>query len=246
MLNIQKLSIAIGGIRVVHDCSMQLSSGKIYVLMGPNGSGKSSLVASLMGHPSYEQQSGTVTLNNQSIDHLPTHQRSQMGLFLAMQHPVEIPGLQILDMLKQILAIRTQRTISVNELLAQIRPLLELVGLSEAMLYRSCNVGFSGGEKKRFELLQLLLLQPSVALLDELDSGVDIDGLKHIAQGLMWYKQHNPNSIILLVSHYRRLLDYLKPDIVHVMMEGTIVATGDHMLLNHLDQFGYESYAKRS
>ncbi len=231
---------------ILKDCNLSVEPGSVHVLVGPNGSGKSSLAASLMGHPLYEVVSGEVTFEGQDFLSLPTHVKAQKGLYLAMQHPVEISGLQVLHFLKELVGIRETKSQSIEEFLFCVRPLLALVGLPESILYRFVNVGFSGGEKKRFEVLQMLLLKPKFAILDEIDSGVDVDGLKMIAQGLLWYKQQNPDVSLLIVTHYRRILEYVSPDVVHVMIDGSIVQTGDRQLLDDIEAKGYAAYAKRS
>lgn len=246
MISIQNYSVRIGDLQILHDCSLVLQQGSVHVLMGPNGSGKSSLVSSLMGHPAYEVRQGQLIFNEQDILSLSTHQKALLGLFLAVQHPVEIEGLQVLHFLQELCRARQKLVGSLTEFLDHIKKMLELVGLPESILYRSVNVGFSGGEKKRFELLQLLLLEPKVVMLDEIDSGVDIDGLKMIAQGLKWYKQQHPDVIMLFVTHYRKIVDYIKPDFVHIMTAGRIVHSGTASLLDEIELSGYESYAKRS
>lgn len=246
MLSIQNYSVHVSDLPILQDCSLVLKPGSVHVLMGPNGSGKSSLVASLMGHPAYTITSGSVTLDGQDVLSISTHQKALQGLFLALQHPTEIEGLQVLHFLQELARVRNKTFGSSTEFLNHIKKLLDIVGLPESILFRSVNVGFSGGEKKRFELLQMLLLEPKVVLLDEIDSGVDIDGLKMIAQGLVWYKEQYPDVVFLFVTHYRKIVDYIQPDFVHVMIAGKIVATADKTLLDVIEKFGYEPYAKRS
>lgn len=244
MFLIQNYSVFINDIPVIKDCNIACTAGSVHVLMGPNGSGKSSLVASLMGHPAYTV-SGKIVLQDQNIFSFSTHQKSLQGLFLAMQHPVEIEGLQVLHFLQELARVH-KKLLRPQDFLAQIHTLLQLVGLAPSILQRSVNVGFSGGEKKRFELLQLLLLEPKIIMLDEIDSGVDVDGLKMIAHVLQEYKKKHPECILFFVSHYRKIIDYLQPDCVHIMIDGQIVQSGDASLLDMIEQRGYESYAKRS
>ena len=244
MLNIKNLSVSVDTKKILKDCSLQVDSGQIHVLMGPNGSGKSSLVYTIMGHPAYEVNDGSIEFNNENLLELPTHVRAQQGLYLSMQQPASIAGLQVLSLLKEMYQIHSKKNVSGDELLQIIKPLLEHVGLSESMLYRSVNDSFSGGEKKRFELLQMMLLKPKLALLDEIDSGVDIDGLKLIAKGLHSYKEQNPNSSMMIVTHYKRILDYLSPDVVHVMKHGSIVSSGDASLIDQIEHKGYDQYAQ--
>lgn len=231
---------------ILNDCSLSVKPGEIHVLMGPNGSGKSSLVYTLMGHPLYEITSGAITFFDKNLLDMPTHMRSKEGLYLSVQQPETIPGLQVLSFLKEIYTIHVKKSLPMVDFLEIIKPLLHYVGLAESMLYRSVNDSFSGGEKKRFELLQMMLLKPKLCLLDELDSGVDIDGLQLIAQSLQLYREQNPESSMIIVTHYRRILQYLKPDVVHVMINGNIVSTGGVDVIDAIEQQGYERYAKRS
>ena len=246
MFSIQNYSVCIGDVQILHDCSLNLQVGSVHVLMGPNGSGKSSLVTSLMGHPLYQIDSGKVFLDGCDIANLPIHQKSLNGLFLAVQHSVEIEGLSVLHFLQELVRVHRKNMVSMADVLHEINTLLQVVGFAESILSRFVNVGFSGGEKKRFELLIMLLLKPKVVMLDEIDSGVDVDGLKMIAQVLLSYKKNYPEVIILLVTHYRKIVDYVTPDFVHVMISGKIVQSGDQQLLDAIENFGYEQYEKRS
>lgn len=244
MLKIQNVSVQVEDKKIIDSCSLVIQPGELHVLMGPNGSGKSSFVQTLMGHPVYEVTAGRAEFMGKNLFDMPVHARSQAGLFLSMQQPQEIAGLQVLSFLKEIYAIHQSKACSLEEFLEIIRPLLKIVGLSEGMLYRSVNDGFSGGEKKRFELLQMMLLKPKLAMLDEIDSGVDVDGLKLIAQGIQSYREEYPASSIILVTHYRRILDYIKPDKVHVMIQGKIVQSGTASLIDSIETQGYEQHAK--
>lgn len=250
MLHVKNISVSVvdgnKSKNILKDCSLQVLPGQIHVLMGPNGSGKSSLVYTLMGHPLYKVESGSVSFCEENLLDMSTYMRSRQGLYLSMQQPEAIVGLQVLSFLKEIYAIHIKKTLPMAEFLEIVRPLLCYVGLSEAMLYRSVNDSFSGGEKKRFELLQMMLLKPKLCLLDELDSGVDIDGLQLIAQSLKLFREQNPESSMIIVTHYRRILQYLQPDVVHVMIDGAIVATGGEDVIDIIEQQGYERYAKRS
>lgn len=248
MLHIQNISVSVVSVSeskdIIKNCSLHIKPGQIHVLMGPNGSGKSSLVYALMGHPAYQVTSGNVLFKGENLLDMPTYVRSQRGLYLSVQQPQEVAGLQVLSFLKEIYTIHTKKAATVVEFLEIVRPLLHQVGLSESMLYRSVNDGFSGGEKKRFELLQMMLLKPTICLLDEIDSGVDIDGLLLIAQSLKTYREQNPETSMIIVTHYRRILQYVQPDVVHVIMHGSIVATGGAQILDDIEQKGYEQYAK--
>lgn len=249
MLHVQKISVSVSEINnsksILKDCSLDVFAGQVHVLMGPNGSGKSSLIYTLMGHPAYSITSGTFSFLGENFLDVSTHIRSRNGLYLAMQQPEAIAGLQVLSFLKEIYAIHASKNVAVIDFLEIVKPLLHQVGLTESVLYRSVNDNFSGGEKKRFELLQLLLLKPKLCLLDEIDSGVDIDGLLLIAQCLKTYREQNPESSMIIVTHYRRILQYLQPDVVHIMIDGSIVQSGGSELIDVIEQQGYELYAKR-
>lgn len=245
MLKLSELSVVIQDKQIINQCSYEFVSGKVHVLMGPNGSGKSSLVATIMGHPFYQISSGSISWNNEEISNLSANQRCQKGIFLANQHPVEIQGLKVIHFLQETYSKSQGKSVSIKELLDYLQPFLKLVGLSEAILERSVNVGFSGGEKKRFELLQMFLINPKLVILDELDSGVDVDGLKHLANGLSWYKTNFPETTFIMITHYGHILKYFKPDLVHIMMNGQIIASGNSSLAIDIEENGYGAYAKR-
>ncbi len=246
MLSIQNLSVSIDTKLILKHCSLSVKVGQIHVLMGPNGSGKSSLVYTLMGHPAYQIDQGIMSFEDHDLTTMPTHERSLKGMYLSMQQPCSITGLQVLPMLQELYAAHTNTRLNNDEFMLKINPLLKQVGLAESILYRCVNDNFSGGERKRFELLQMMLLKPKLALLDEIDSGVDIDGLKLIAQGLQDYQKQNPQTSMIIVTHYRRILQYLQPDVVHIMKNGTIVDQGDATLIDIIEHKGYEQYEKRS
>ncbi len=245
MLKISEISVSIQNQLIIKNCSQDFNSGLVHILMGPNGSGKSSLVATIMGHPAYHISSGQIFWNGEPLNELLVHQRAAQGIFLAMQHPIEIQGLKVIHFLQEIYSKAHKQAISIKELLEKVEPLLKLVGLTDSIFDRSVNVGFSGGEKKRFELLQMLLLEPKLVILDELDSGVDLDGIKHLANGLNWYRTKFPDATIIMITHYGHILKYFNPDKIHVMVDGAIVASGDHQLLADIEKNGYAAYAKR-
>ena len=245
MLKISTLSVSVENKQIIKDCSKDFSLGLVHIVMGPNGSGKSSLVATIMGHPAYTIQAGHIFLGEEDITTISVHQRAFKGVFLANQHPVEIQGLKVIHFLQEIYSKSQKKAISIKDLIVYIQSLLKLVGLTESIFDRSVNVGFSGGEKKRFELLQMLILQPKVVILDELDSGVDVDGLKDLANGLNWYKSQFPQTTFIMITHYGHILKYFKPDQVHIMIEGSFVASGDSSISSEIEKNGYSAYAKR-
>ena len=244
MLEIKNLSAKIeeNGTEILKGLDLSIKAGEVHAIMGPNGSGKSTLSKVLAGDESYEVTGGSVTLSGQDILDLNITDRSLAGLFLAFQYPVDIPGVKNSDFLK--MAINAKRKFQgedeIEPLLfkEQLNEALELVGMDESFANRPLNFGFSGGEKKRNEILQLALLNPKMAILDETDSGLDIDALKAVSQAVN--KLRSKDRGFLLITHYQRLLDYIKPDVVHIMVDGKIVKSGDFELAKELDQIGYD------
>ena len=242
MIQLFDLSVQVEQVSVVADCSVLFDSGKIHVLMGPNGSGKSSLAHAIMGHPSYQVVQGSIMYNAVDITAVSMMDRAKQGIFLAHQHVVAIPGLQVFRYLHELVCLHRNARVDVDTALGLIRPLLKMVDLSESVLYRHLYDGFSGGEKKRLEIVQMLLIQPRCIILDEIDSGLDVDGLSKIAQALLWYKQQNPDVTMIVITHYAALMQYLPADRVHVMIHKKIVVSSDASLINYIAQNGFESY----
>ena len=241
MLKIRNLHATIGGKEILKGIDLDLPSGQVHAIMGPNGSGKSTLSYVLAGRHGYDVTEGTVTYKGQDLLALNTEQRAAAGVFLAMQYPVEIPGVTNMVFLKTALnAIRKahgESELDAMQMLKLLRARAKEIGLSEEMLKRAVNVGFSGGEKKRNEVLQMAMLEPSFAVLDETDSGLDIDALKIVADGVN--KMRGGDRSFLVITHYQRLLDYIKPDVVHVMANGRIIKTGGPELALELEKSGY-------
>lgn len=242
LLSICNLHSSIDNKAVLNGISLDIEKGKIYAIMGPNGSGKSSLALTLMGHPRYTIASGSLTFLDQDITTLSPDQRAKQGIFLALQHPYEIEGIPFKHFLRQAynaLYDGTEKQLRIKDFHTMLLQKLKLLKMDESFIDRSVNVGFSGGEKKRAEILQLAILQPKIAILDEIDSGLDIDALKIVCQSLQAVKQDNPDMAIVLITHYQRILKYLTPDIVHVLQYGKIVKTGDSTLAEELETQGY-------
>jgi len=239
-LVIDRLNVQVEGKHVLKDLSLTIPSGEVHALMGPNGSGKSSLAQTLLGHPRYRVVSGNVTFGPHDILAMKPEERAAAGLFLSFQSPVEIPGLQIGPYLRTILARGRPEPISIDEALQKITPALHTVGLPDAILERGLNEGFSGGERKRLEILQLLILEPRLAILDETDSGLDVDALKTIAASINAMRR--PDRGFLVITHYRRLLDLLRPDRVHVLVDGRIAQSGGFELVDAVEKSGYDSH----
>lgn len=229
---------------ILHGINLSIKKGEVHVIMGPNGSGKSTLAKVLTGHPQYTIDAGKILFEGHDLTLLSPEARAQAGLFLSFQYPVEIPGVSNINFLKSsVNAIRNAQNKSpmdAIDFLSFVREKAQLVKMDESFLYRNVNEGFSGGEKKRNEILQMAVLEPKLAILDETDSGLDIDSLKIVAQGIN--AMRSPDRAILLVTHYQRLLDYIEPDYIHVLINGKIVQSGDKTLAHTLEAQGYEAY----
>jgi Fe-S cluster assembly ATP-binding protein len=242
MLKIENLHVRVGEKQVLKGIDLKVAPGEVHAIMGPNGSGKSTLVQVLAGREGYEVTAGSVTYLGRDLLALPPEERAREGVFLAFQYPVEIPGVNNVYLLKAGLnAIRKHRgepELDAFEFLALVREKMKLMRMDESFLNRGVNEGFSGGEKKRNEILQMSVLEPKLALLDETDSGLDIDALRIVADGVNALR--NPERSIVMVTHYQRLLDYVEPDRVHVLSGGRIVKSGDKSLALELEKRGYD------
>ncbi|MFH1844671.1 MAG: Fe-S cluster assembly ATPase SufC [bacterium] len=237
LLRCHDLHVRVEGKEIVKGLDLQIEAGQKHAIMGPNGSGKSTLAAALMGHPAYEV-TGTIELNGQRIDDLAPDERARRGMFLGFQYPVAVPGVSVATFLRAALKARRGQEISVREFRRELTAAFESLDIDEDFADRYLNDGFSGGEKKRLEILQMMMLQPDFALLDETDSGLDIDALKVVSEGVN--RAANQDNAILLVTHYQRILDYVHPDVVHVFMDGRIVRSGGPELALELEERGYD------
>jgi len=242
MLDIDNLHVTIGDRKVLNGLSLTVGAGEVHAIMGPNGSGKSTLAYVLAGRPGYTITAGTVRYDGTDLLKLAPEERAQAGVFLGFQYPVEIPGVNNVYLLKAAVNAarkhRGQPEVDAFEFLGLVRDKMKLMQIDEAFLSRGVNEGFSGGEKKRNEILQMLVLEPRLALLDETDSGLDIDALKIVAQGVNTLR--SPERAIVLVTHYQRLLDHIVPDQVHVLAKGRIARSGDRSLALELEKRGYD------
>jgi Fe-S cluster assembly ATP-binding protein len=242
ILEIKNLKVAINEREILKSLNLKVNKGEIHAIMGPNGSGKSTFSKVLGGHPAYTVLGGEALFNGTDILPLEPEERSHLGLFLAFQYPIEIPGVSNEDFLR--LAYNAQRSFKNEpeldplEFLSVIQNKLEIVKMSSTFLSRNVNEGFSGGEKKRNEILQMVLLDSQLSILDETDSGLDIDALKIVSEGINTFMKND--KAIILITHYQRLLDYIKPDFVHVMQDGKIIKTGTANLAKELEIKGYE------
>ncbi|MEX0940457.1 MAG: Fe-S cluster assembly ATPase SufC [Candidatus Babeliales bacterium] len=243
ILEIKNLQVAVEDTIIINDFNLEISAGELHVLMGPNGSGKSTLALTLMGHPRYQVKKGLIALNSQEITHISPDKRAKAGLFLSFQQPQEIPGVQVFNFLKEARRAITGNNEGVDEIYDELCDYMDLLGIDQRFAYRNLNDGFSGGEKKRFELLQLLMLKPKLVILDEIDSGLDIDALKSVAEGIQLAQEQNPDLSILLITHYQRILKHIKtPDYVHILQKGTLQQSGNYQLIEAIEQGGYEIF----
>jgi Fe-S cluster assembly ATP-binding protein len=239
MLDIQDLYVSIDGKEILKGFSLKVCPGEVHALMGPNGAGKSTLAKVLAGHPAYEITSGQILFEGQNINELDPEERAKLGLFMSFQYPLEIPGVTNFQFLHASYSA-CKGTISEADFEKILEQKMILMNMKAEFKDRSLNEGFSGGEKKRNEILQMAVLEPKMAILDETDSGLDIDAMKIVADGVK--QLQNPERGLLLITHYQRLLDYIKPDFVHVVIDGKIVETGTSELALKLEKQGYNVY----
>lgn len=239
VLEIKDLHVAIDDKEILKGVNLEMKTGEIHAIMGPNGTGKSTLSAAIMGNPNYEVTKGEILFDGKNILDLEVDERARLGLFLAMQYPSEIPGISNAEFMRAAINARREEDekISVMQFLKKLDKKMELLNMPEEMAERYLNEGFSGGEKKRNEILQLLMIEPTFAILDEIDSGLDIDALKVVAKGINEMRGEDFGALI--ITHYQRLLNYIVPDVVHIMMDGRVVLTGDAELAKRLEAEGY-------
>ncbi|OBA01353.1 Fe-S cluster assembly ATPase SufC [Paenibacillus polymyxa] len=239
-LKIEKLRSKIEGKEILKGLTLEIHGGEIHAIMGPNGTGKSTLASALMGHPKYEVTGGKVTLDNEDLLEMEVDERAQAGLFLAMQYPSEIAGVTNSDFLRSAINARREEgdEISLIRFIREMESKMQGLEMNPEFMHRYLNEGFSGGEKKRNEILQMMLLEPKFVILDEVDSGLDIDALRIVANGVN--EMRSPDRGFLIITHYQRLLNYITPDFVHVMMQGRIVKSGGPELAHRLEAEGYD------
>jgi Fe-S cluster assembly ATP-binding protein len=240
LFEIRGLRAAVEGKEILQGLNLRIGGGEVHAIMGPNGTGKSTLASSIMGHPKYEVTAGEVELDGRNVLEMEVDERARAGLFLAMQYPSEIPGVTNADFLRS--AINARRgegnEISLIRFIRQMEAKMKELDMNPEFMHRYLNEGFSGGEKKRNEILQMMMLEPKLVILDEIDSGLDIDALKIVAAGVN--AMRSPERSFLVITHYQRLLNYVKPDYVHVMMQGRIVKSGGPELAERLEAEGYD------
>ncbi len=244
MLSVSDLHVSVGGTEILRGLTLRVPAGEVHAIMGPNGAGKSTLSYAVTGRDGYDATSGSVTLDGRDLLAMSPEERATAGLFLSFQYPLEIPGVPTMTFLKAALNAqakgRGETELSATEILKRVRARADELRISADMLKRPLNVGFSGGEKKRLEILQMMVLEPRFAILDETDSGLDIDALRIVADGVNALRA--PDRAMLVITHYQRLLDYIRPDKVHVLVGGRIVDTGGPELALALEEEGYDKY----
>ncbi len=244
LLSIKDLSVSIENKKILNNFSMKIKDGEIHAIMGPNGSGKSTLANVLAGKEDYNILNGTINFKNVNLLDFNIEERSQLGMFLAFQYPIEIPGVNITPFLKASLNSKLKHEgrpeVDPLSFAKDLKQISSELGIPSEMLSRSVNEGFSGGEKKRYEILQMSILKPSLSILDETDSGLDVDAIKIVTQGINKIK--NKDNSFLIITHYQKLLDYIVPDIVHVMIDGKIVESGDKSLAKKIEDEGYKIF----
>ncbi|MBQ9318454.1 MAG: Fe-S cluster assembly ATPase SufC [Bacilli bacterium] len=239
-LKISDLSVSIDNKEILKNFNLEIKSGEIHVIMGPNGTGKSTLSKVIMGDNAYQITGGSIYYNEQLINDLKTDERARLGIFLGMQSPIEIEGVTNADLLRTAISGKDKDNFKLFEFIKELDKNVEKLHMDKDMIHRGVNLGFSGGERKKNEILQMYMLKPSIILLDEIDSGLDVDSLKLVGESILdYYKQTNCG--ILLVTHYQRLLDYIKPTHVHMMKDGHIIKSGDYQLVSEIEKNGYNT-----
>ena len=245
LLSINSLSVAIENFPIIKDLSLQISPGQIHAIMGPNGSGKSTLAHTLMGHPAYQVVAGSILFDGVSLLDVSSDKRAQKGLFLVFQHPYEIPGLTIFTFLKEAYQALTQKQISVADFTTLLHEKMQLLSIDPQIAQRAVNEGFSGGEKKRFEMLQVLLFKPKLVVLDEIDSGLDVDALKLVCSALEVVRKENQATSFIIITHYHRILQHIVPDYVHILCQGILVNSAGPELAEQIEKNGYGAYQQK-
>lgn len=244
-LKIDHLTVEIEGKTILKDFNLEIKSGEIHAIMGPNGTGKSTLSKVIMGDSNYKILSGRILYDEKEINNLSVDERARLGLFLGVQLPVEIEGVTNADFLRTAVHQRRGENFKLFEFVKEVEKEVENLKMDKDMIHRSVNMGFSGGERKKNEILQMYLLKPDMVLLDEIDSGLDVDSLRIVGNSVMeYFKKYHPG--MLIITHYQRLLEYIKPDYVHVMKDGTIIKSGDATLVNEIEKEGYDKINEKT
>ena len=242
MLKINNLEVSTDGKTILKGFNLIINDGEIHVIMGPNGVGKSTLSRVIMGDSNYKINNGDIIFNGDNLSALSTDERAKKGIFLAMQYPMEIEGVSNQDFLRTAISSVNNKRIGLYDFILKCEKGANELSMNKDLIHRSLNVGFSGGEKKKNEVLQIKLLSPKFIILDELDSGLDVDSLRIVGENIKKYKEENKKTSILIITHHPKILEYLKPDFVHVMNNGRILKTGNYSLANEIEKNGYNEY----
>lgn len=245
-LKIENLKVKIDQKIILNNLNLSINQNEIHAIMGPNGVGKSTLSKVIMGDKNYEIIEGKIIYKNKEINNLETDERSRLGLFLAMQNPVAIEGVSNQDFLRTAMSYRSDKNVGLYDFIVSCENALEQLNMDSSMVHRHLNVGFSGGEKKKNEVLQIKLLKPELIILDEIDSGLDVDSLKIVCQNLNQYLKENPDTSMLIITHHCQILNLIKPDYVHILLDGEIVKTGPSSLADEIEKKGYENYKNKT
>lgn len=241
-LQIENLSVKVDNKKILKSFNLDINNGEIHAIMGPNGVGKSTLSRTIMGDANYKVLDGDIKCNGKSILDLRVDERSKLGIFLAMQYPMEIEGVSNQDFLRTAMSSRDGKKIGLYQFIKKCEEATDELSMNKELIHRSLNIGFSGGEKKKNEVLQIKLLEPSLIIMDELDSGLDIDSLKVVGDNILKYKKEHPDTSIIIITHYAMILDILKPNYVHVLHNGKITKTGDYSLYKDILENGFNKY----
>ena len=242
MLKLENLDVKIENKKILNNFNLIINDGEIHAIMGPNGVGKSTLSRVVMGDSNYKVTSGSILFNDDNLLPLSTDERAKKGIFLAMQYPMEIEGVSNQDFLRTAISSINNKRVGLYDFILKCEKGAEELSMNKELIHRSLNVGFSGGEKKKNEVLQIKLLSPKFIILDELDSGLDVDSLRIVGENILEYKNSNPDTSILIITHHPKILEYLKPDFVHIMDKGNIIKTGDYKLADDIEKNGYTYY----
>lgn len=240
MLTIDKINVSVGDKKIIKDFSIDIKPGEVHAIMGPNGTGKSTLSKIIFGNKNYKLDSGKILFEGKDITKLSVDERARLGMFLSMQNPISIDGVQNSEFIKTAINSKRETPIGLYEFIKNVEEKTKELGINDEMIHRSLNVGASGGERKKNEVLQMCMLEPKFIILDELDSGLDIDSLKLCTAAINKYLEEHKEASVLMITHYPRILEYIKPDYVHMMVNGTIVKTGDYNLALEIEKNGYE------